>query len=298
MTAPHPSDDRVGVIGLGLLGSALAERLIAGGVEVLGFDIAQERRAEFTALGGESCLSALHVARNCRRLLLVLPDDRISRSVLGEAESALEPGTIILDATTGDADASAELGQALAERGIFYLDATVSGSSVQARRGEALFMVGGDRDAFERSQDLFRLLTHRAIHTGPCGSGTRTKLVTNLVLGLNRAALAEGLAFAESLGLDPEQTLDILKASVAYSRAMDAKGEKMVRRDFSVQARLSQHLKDVRLMLSAAKRSGQTLPLTETHRTLLESAEEQGLGELDNSSIFLAIECRNCREPA
>ena len=112
------------------------------------------------------------------------------------------------------------------------------------------------------------------------------KLVTNLVLGLNRAALAEGLAFAQQLDLDLTQTLDVLRRSMAYSRIMDTKGEKMITQDFTPQAKLSQHLKDVRLMLAA---SVLPLPLSETHRRLLEKAEVLGYGEADNSAVIRAI---------
>ena len=147
-------------------------------------------------------------------------------------------------------------------------------------------MVGGSNKAFDRCRDLFRRFSKRAIHTGPCGSGAKMKLVTNLVLGLNRAALAEGLAFARALGLAGDQTLAILCESMAYSRIMDAKGEKMLRGDFKPQARLSQHLKDVRLMLVAAAVAGARLPLSEAHRRLLERAESAGFGHLDNSAII------------
>lgn len=112
------------------------------------------------------------------------------------------------------------------------------------------------------------------------------KLVTNLVLGLNRAALAEGLVLAQQLDLDLADTLDVMRRSMAYSRIMDTKGEMMVAQDFSTQAKLSQHLKDVRLMLAA---SPIPLPLTETHRALLEKAEAMGLGDADNSAVIKAI---------
>ena len=116
------------------------------------------------------------------------------------------------------------------------------------------------------------------------------KLVTNLVLGLNRAALAEGLVFAQMLGLDPQPTLEALMVSASYSRVMDAKGVKMLSGDFNPQARLSQHLKDVRLMLAAAHANSQELPLTQAHRLLLERAEGLGCGALDNSAIIRAYE--------
>ena len=103
---------------------------------------------------------------------------------------------------------------------------------------------------------------------------------------MNRAALAEGLAFAEAIGVSPAAALEVMAGSMAYSPAMDVKGRKMVERDFAVQARLSQHLKDMRLMLHAAREAGLNLPLSETHRHLMEQAEQAGLGELDNSAII------------
>ena len=115
------------------------------------------------------------------------------------------------------------------------------------------------------------------------------KLVSNLVLGLNRAALAEGLVFAQALGLEAEAALGVLLGTMAYSRIMDTKGRKMIEGDFSVQARLSQHLKDIRLILDAAAAAGQALPLTEIHRQLLEVAEAAGFGEADNSAIIRAF---------
>ena len=118
------------------------------------------------------------------------------------------------------------------------------------------------------------------------------KLVSNLVLGLNRAALAEGLAFAEVLGLDADATLQVLQGSAAYSRQMDTKGRKMIDRDFAPQAKLSQHLKDVRLMLHAATAAGLTLTLTDAHRQLLERAEALGFGDRDNSAVVEAARGR------
>ena len=129
------------------------------------------------------------------------------------------------------------------------------------------------------------MLARNVFHVGGWADAARMKLASNLVLGLNRAALAEGLAFAEAIGLDPATTLEVFRGSMAYSRAMDAKGRKMIERDFAVQARLSQHLRDVRMILEAAAGAGLPLPLAEAHRTLMERAEAEGWGDLDNSVV-------------
>jgi 3-hydroxyisobutyrate dehydrogenase-like beta-hydroxyacid dehydrogenase len=123
-------------------------------------------------------------------------------------------------------------------------------------------------------------------HAGDIGSASKLKLVSNLILGLNRLALAEGLAYAESLGLPMSRTLEILKDTAAYSKVMDTKGIKMLERDFSVQARLHQHLKDVQIILASATSHGQSLPMSTLHEELLRQAVSHGYGDLDNSAII------------
>jgi 3-hydroxyisobutyrate dehydrogenase-like beta-hydroxyacid dehydrogenase len=130
--------------------------------------------------------------------------------------------------------------------------------------------------------------SRQIFYAGPCGSGAKMKLASNLVLGLNRAALAEGLAFAGAIGLDLEAALEVFMGTMAHSRIMDTKGRKMVQRDFQTQARLSQHLKDVRLMIDAAGDAGLALPLSQTHRGIMEAAERAGYGEADNSALIEA----------
>lgn len=260
-----------GIIGMGLMGSALMQMTDA----TRGWDIDASRCVNAS--------TANEVFEHCDVVFLCLPNSTIVRTVLHAA--SLKPGLILIDITTGDPAEMAALGAELAKQGVHYLDATVSGSSAQLLQRDVLVMVGGDAEVFERCHELFAKFARETIHVGPCGSGAKMKLVTNLVLGLNRAALAEGLALAWDLDLNPAQTLDIMRRSMAYSRIMDTKGEKMITQDFTPQAKLSQHLKDVRLMLAA---SSIPLPLSETHRQLLEKAEALGFGDADNCAVIRA----------
>ena len=278
----------IGLIGLGLLGSGLAKRLLGAGFEVSGYDLDAGRRDHHRRIGGRVARDAAEIVSSTRRVVLSLPTTDVVEKVLEEVRSELQPGQVIVDTTTGEPRRTAGLGSDLAGRGVDYLDATVSGSSEHARRGEVVVMVGGAKVVFDACQDIFASFARRSFHVGPWGSGATMKLVSNLVLGLNRAALAEGLAFAAAVGLEKNAALEILQASLAYSRIMDSKGAKMVEEDFTPQARLSQHLKDVRLMLEAAADTGITLPLTAAHRGLLEAAEAAGCGDLDNSAIIRA----------
>lgn len=279
----------IGLIGLGLVGLAMAERLINAGFELIGYDIAPKQQKAFQKLGGTVATSVTDVFLQCDRVILSLPTSDIVSKVLREVSDILHYGHIIVDTSTGDPVAAVKLASILTPLGATYLDATISGNSEQVRRGEVVLMVGGSSHAFQKCSEILGAFSTRAIHTGLVGSGAQMKLVTNLVLGLNRAALAEGLAFARALHLDGPQALAIMRESMAYSRIMDTKGEKMLRGNFKPQARLSQHLKDVRLMIAAAKKSGVKLPLSETHRNILIRAEAAGLGQLDNSALIRVI---------
>lgn len=284
------SGNRVGMVGLGLMGAALTGRLLEHGYQVLVWNRTREKAAPFIARGAEWSDNPL---AECGRVIISLYTSEVVVAVLEQMRDGLRAGQILLDTTTGEPGQTAALGVRLAAHGVRYLDAPVSGSSEQTRRGEATIIVGGDREAFEACHDLWPVLGRRVFHVGPCGSAAKMKLVSNLVLGLNRAALAEGLAYAEALGIAPKAALEVLAGSMAYSRVMDVKGKKMIEGDFAVQARLSQHLKDVNLILESAAVAGLDLPLTGTHRRLLEQAEALGLGAMDNSAIINVI-----RKPA
>lgn len=280
------TEQPVGVIGLGLLGTALAERLLEGGYPVAVYNRTREKADPLLARGAQWSDNPL---ATCKRVVISLYTTEIVEQVLAQMDTSLRAGLILIDTTTGNPTESAALGSRLAERGVHYLESPIAASSEQTRQGEAMAMVGGPQEAFEACRDLFACMAARFFHVGPWGSAAKTKLVNNLVLGLTRAALAEGLVFAEAVGLDPAQTLTVLKEGNAHSVVMDVKGQKMVERDFTVQAKLSQHTKDVRLILQEATEAGLALPLTTLHRQLLEQAEAAGLGELDNCAVIRVI---------
>lgn len=279
----------IGLIGLGLLGSAMAERLRASGFRVTGYDPVAEKREDLRALGGEPAASAGEVWQSNSRVLLSLPNSGVAARVLEEARPFLRPGLLVIDTTTGDPDEVAAFGKQMDAMQVGYLDSTVGGSSKQVRAVDVITMTGGRREDFDVCQEIFASFSRRSFYVGPWGSGARMKLVTNLVLGLNRLVLAEALGFAEAIGLDPALALEVLQSSSSYSRVMDIKGQKMLKREYTPDARLSQHLKDVRLILASGARSGARVPLSELHRELLEEMERLGYGDADNSVIAEAF---------
>jgi 3-hydroxyisobutyrate dehydrogenase-like beta-hydroxyacid dehydrogenase len=292
VSTPQP---HCGIIGLGLVGAALAERLLSAGCRVTGYDIRAEQTEALRLMGGEPVSSSAEAARRSAHLMLSLPTSAVVAGVLNEISPQLQPGAIVIDTTTGAPEDGALFAARLGALGVDYVDATVGGSSRQVRQGEAIFICGGTEEAFHRCRDLLSLCSRQVFHVGPPGSGAAMKLVLNLVLGLNRAVLAEGLAFARACGIDPKLALEILKAGPAYSRAMDTKGDRMLEENFEPEARLSQHLKDVRLILAEGERAGARLPLSEVHRKLLEEAEAAGLGPADNSAIIKLFQKEFCR---
>lgn len=282
--------DRVGIIGIGLVGTAVAERLLSAGYAVTGYDVRADQVEALRQLGGEPACCASAVVSECERIILSLPTSAIVSEVLDEVRPKLRPGSILIDTTTGDPEDAVGFASMLSPLGVDYVDSTVGGSSRQVKTREAIFLCGGSEDAFARCQDLFEQFCKQAFHVGPAGSGARIKLVMNLVLGLNRAVLAEGLEFARASGIDPYLALEILRAGPAYSRAMDTKGPRMLNEEFEPEARLSQHLKDVRLILASGERQGARLPLSHVHAQLLEAAEHAGFGALDNSAVIKAFQ--------
>jgi 3-hydroxyisobutyrate dehydrogenase-like beta-hydroxyacid dehydrogenase len=285
----------IGLIGLGLVGTAVAERLLAEQFDVVGFDIEPAKCKHLEKLGVKTVDNPAQVAEQTDRVILSLPNTEIVLKVVegpGGILKAETPARYIIDTTTGDPDKTVALAQRLKENDIYFLDAPFSGSSQQVRDKEITFMVGGEKKAYEKCIDIFQILGKETFYLGDSGNGSRAKLASNLILGLNRLALAEGLVFAEKLGLDPKVFLELLKVTPAYSVAMDVKGKKMLDGDFTAQARLNQHHKDVSIMLKYSKKLGQELPLSQAHLEVLKKAIEAGDGDLDNSAVIREIDRR------
>jgi 3-hydroxyisobutyrate dehydrogenase-like beta-hydroxyacid dehydrogenase len=285
----------VGLVGLGLLGQALASRLMSCRYEVAGFDVDAEKNAAFEQAGGQACASAAEVAKICDPLVLaVFSTDQVERVVEHEFLPTLGEacGKIVLCASTCDPDRIAALAERVEARGLHLVETPVSGSSGQVARGEGLGLIGGDGRMVRKLESVLRALFPVYFHVGKVGDGGRTKLAINLILGLNRLALAEGIVLAQRLGLDPAAFLEVARKSACHSQVMDVKGDRMVRGEFTPVGRIAQHLKDVQLILEQATRAGQALPLTAVHADVLAACIRNGQADLDNSSVIEEIRRR------
>lgn len=285
----HIVNEKIGLIGLGLVGSALAERFTAAGFSVVGYDIDGSRLEALSEMPVEAANSSLDVARSVRRIVLSLPDSRVVEEVIEGPNGIVHgagPDTVIIDTTTGDPERTVKLAERLRSRGIGYIDATIGGSSQQVRLGDVIVLIGGEEEVVNAQRDIFDTFASQVFLMGPNGKGAEAKLVVNLILGLNRLVFAEGLSLGMRAGINPERLLEVLRASSAYSRVMDVKGAKMITGDFTPQARLRQHLKDVELILNMGERAQARLPVSDLHSQLLREAVAAGYGDEDNSAIM------------
>jgi 3-hydroxyisobutyrate dehydrogenase-like beta-hydroxyacid dehydrogenase len=285
----------VGLIGIGLLGQAFAHRLLGAGFEVLGFDVDAGKTAKLAELGGRPAASVADLARRCDPVVIaVFSTDQVEEVIERELLRVWgeRSGKIVLCASTCDPDRIAALAQRVATRGLRLLETPVSGASGQVSRGEGIGLIGGDADLMHAAAPVLRALFASYFHIGKIGDAGRAKLAINLILGLNRLALAEGLVFAERLGLDPELFLKVARSSAAYSQVMEVKGSKMIRGEFTAEGRIAQHLKDVHLMLDQAQRLRQPLALLEVHADVLEACVRHGEGDLDNSAVIKELRRR------
>ena len=289
------NDSPVAVIGLGLMGEVYVRRLLDARIPVIGYDIDPSKRDRLDAIGGGSVESIAELAKPARCIIIaVFSTDEVEDVIEQHLLPALGEGSkkIVLCMSTCDPDKVSALAERVIPRGIHYLDVPVSGTSEQVRRGEGVALVGGDVAILAEVKPLLDILFARSFHVGKIGDGGRAKLAVNLILGLNRLALAEGLAFAERLGLDPAAFLEVARGSASYSQVMDTKGPKMVRGDFSPEGRAKQTLKDVHLMLGQAMVLGQKLDTLEVHEDVLQACMRAGEADMDNSVIIREVRRR------
>jgi 3-hydroxyisobutyrate dehydrogenase-like beta-hydroxyacid dehydrogenase len=201
--------------------------------------------------------------------------------------NAAAAGTIIVDSSTNTPAIAREIAKAAAARNCTYLDAPVSGSILQAQGKELVFMVGGEKSAFERAQPLFEAMGRMARHMGGSGAGATIKLVNNMLSASVTAALAEAAQITEAAGLDPAAALEILGEGAAGSRLLKAKLPKMLKRDFSPQFQLELMDKDLRYFLALAQDLDRPAPLASLVRSQYHAARRAALGKLDSCAVFL-----------
>jgi 2-hydroxy-3-oxopropionate reductase len=224
-------------------------------------------------------------------IILSLPSSYVVNEVVKNTLKLFEcgkKGLIVIDATTADPILSEELAAQLREKGIEMLDSPVSGTPPMCAQKDVIFMVGGREGTFKECQPIFSAMSREVFFLGKNGAGAATKLIVQLILGVNRMALAEGLTLAKRAGMDQHRLLEILKQSAAYSKAMDMKGSKMINKEFlPAEGKMGNFLRgSVRLILDFGRRLNCPLPLISLHAQALASEVAKGRGDWDTSDII------------
>jgi 2-hydroxy-3-oxopropionate reductase len=282
----------IGVVGLGLLGHAVAARLLGAGHQVVGHDVLAEKVDALTALGGKAADSAAAVARGAEAVCTILPSlASVEEAILGAqgVAAGARRGQAVIQMSTISPALSERLARELGARGLAFLDCPISGTSGQVARGEGIVMVGGDRALYERWRPVLEAILPRALYVGAAGQAMLLKLVANLLVGLHSAAAAEALSMARAGGLDPGVALEILEASAANSRMLEVRGPLIVRDEFPAQMKLDLFMKDLHLIQDAARGAGAPIPLTDLAERLYAAAQAAGHGPEDLAVVVKAL---------
>jgi 3-hydroxyisobutyrate dehydrogenase-like beta-hydroxyacid dehydrogenase len=282
----------VGVVGLGLLGHAVATRLRGAGHAVVGYDIVPACVERLVATGGTAAKSAAEVAAGAEVVCTLLPSlGAVEAAILGAdgVVAGARPGQPICQMSTISPTLTERLARETAARDLVFLDCPISGTSGMVARGNGVIFVGGERSAYERWRPLLESILPSAVHVGTAGQAMLLKLVANLLVALNSASVAEALTMAQRGGLDPQMVLDVLKTGAGTSRMLDVRGPMMVAGEFPAQMKLELFMKDLHLIQEAAGSVGARLPLTDVAERLYAAAQAAGHGGEDLAVVITEL---------
>jgi len=280
----------VAFIGLGAMGSRMAANLLAAGHKLRVYNRDRAKTKALADKGAAVCDSPAMAAIGAEFVVSIVADDTATRAVMLGADGAIAgaaAGTVLIDSSTNTPATAREVAKAAAAKGCQYLDAPVSGSLAQAQGKELVFMVGGDKAAFDKAQALFGAMGRLSKRIGGAGAGATIKLINNMLSGTVTAALAEAAQVAEAAGVERDAALEILGEGAAGSRLLKAKLPKMFKRDFTPQFQLELMEKDLRYFLLLAQELDRPVPLASLVRSQFQAARRGALGRLDACAVFL-----------
>ncbi len=280
---------RVAFLGLGIMGHAMATNLVKAGHDVTVWNRTPGKQVE----GARSAANPREAANGAEVVWMCVSDTDAVESMLfgGEGvESSLREGMIIADSSTISPAATAKFAERVQAKGVSYVDAPMTGSKVGAQNGTLVFIVGGDQASIERLKPLFAAMGKKIFRMGETGKGQATKLAMNLQIALIFEGFAEALTLAAKLGVDAEQIVALIEATMVRSGVVDYKAPFVLQRDFTPNFPLRLMYKDIRLTLEAAKEARVKLPALETVGEIYEMATEEGSGDLDYAATLTLLE--------
>ena len=288
---------KVAVLGIGLMGYRMTQRLLEAGHEVHVWNRTHERALPLADLGATVHASAPQAAAAAECVITMLENGPVVGEVLfdlGTAQ-AMAAGTLVIDMSSIRPSEARDHAARLGERGVAHLDAPVSGGTVGAEQGTLAIMAGGRLQDYQRALPLFSALG-RPTHVGPHGAGQMAKLANQMIVGITIGAVAEALLFAAKGGADMAKVREAIQGGFADSRILQLHGQRMVERDFTPHGRLSVQLKDMRNALATSEEIGFDAPITSLLEQLYADGARHGFGDLDQSGLFAELERRNAAD--
>ncbi|MCY7350238.1 MAG: 2-hydroxy-3-oxopropionate reductase [Cytophagaceae bacterium] len=284
--------EKIGFIGLGIMGKPMAHNLLKAGYPVA--VLSQSKAAsELTAAGAQDFPTARVLAENCDLVITMLPDSPDVEGVVTGPEGVLagiRSGALFIDMSTIAPSVARNIHDLMQEKGVEALDAPVSGGQVGAQSATLSIMVGGNVQAFERALPVFQAMGKNIVHIGGPGAGQTTKACNQMIVGMTIQAVAEAFALAKKAGVDLEKMREVLLGGFAQSRILDLHGKRMIEGNFAPGFKIKLHRKDLGIALQTGQEYSVLLPGTALVAEKMVAALEQGNGELDHSALFLLLE--------
>jgi 2-hydroxy-3-oxopropionate reductase len=285
--------ERIGFIGLGIMGKPMASNLLAAGYELTVHNRSRGPVDELAARGARRADSPRDAAADSDVVITMLPDSPdVEAVVLGPAGVAerIAEGSLYIDMSTIGPATSRKIAAVLSERGIDAVDAPVSGGEPAAQSGQLSIMAGGNEDAVERARPIFDVLGKSATHIGPAGAGQVAKAANQVVVALTIQAVAEALTLARKAGVDPARVREALLGGFAQSRILDLHGQRMLDGNYDPGFKLGLHRKDLAIALQLGREEHAPLFATAQAAELMDALLAQGAGDRDHSAIATLYE--------
>ena len=280
---------RVGFIGLGVMGSPMSSHLSKKGFNTFVYNRTQDISKKWVDLNkGEVKTSPQDLAKSVNFLIMCVGNDDDVREILFSEDGAypsLKPGTIVIDHTTTSAKLAKELSAKLKNKNCYYLDAPVSGGQLGAEEGNLTIMVGGEKEAYEKSLDVLAAYSKYSKYMGESGSGQLTKMVNQIAIAGLLQSLSEAVNFSEKSGLNSEDVLNVISKGAAQSWQMDNRWQTMLKDEFDFGFAVDWMRKDLDIVSAEAKKINANIPITELVNNFYRQIQIDGLGNLDTSSL-------------
>jgi 2-hydroxy-3-oxopropionate reductase len=285
--------ERIGFIGLGIMGKPMARNLMKAGYDLVVHNRSRDAVDEIAGEGAIPAANPREVAEQAKVVITMLPDSPDVRDVVfGEngLSEAMGEGSLLIDMSTISPVTTLDVVEALASRGAHALDAPVSGGDKGAIAATLSIMVGGEADDFERAKPIFEALGKTIVHVGAAGAGQTVKACNQIVVALTFEAVSEALVLGSKAGVDPHKIVQVLSGGLAGNKVLELRGESMIAHNFQPGFRINLHRKDLGIALDAGKSYNVALPATAQVNQMFTAMVASGFGDLDHSALLKHIE--------